>query len=72
MTTGKVTDDAIAELKRTLAAFQAYRDWNPAHKLHSADRANHAAAYRASLDLARALARWRDIVTDPVGKNTKS
>lgn len=55
------TDLVIAELERTLARMKEYRDRGVeelTYLRYSID-VKHAAAYRASLDCWRALAKWR-------------
>lgn len=59
MTPTPITAEVIYELRRCLDAMEAYRqhpgDWRTSR--------THAAASRASLDLTRLLARWRQTPT---------
>ena len=50
-----ITDEVIRELNRTLQRMVEYRGAD----LSGGQTVEHAAAYRASMDLTRALAKWR-------------
>ncbi len=51
-----LTDEVIDELTRTAKAMRKYRDRGD----HTWEAKTHSAAHRASMDLTRKLAQWRN------------